>query len=278
MYIGAHQSISGGIYKSIERASYDQCEALQVFTKNSNRWAGKELDEETAEKFRSLLAGFGESRVCAHASYLINLASYKEDTYSKSLISCADELGRCDRLKIPYYVIHPGSHVGEGEARGISRVAESVDLLYSENDFKCMILFEITAGMGTNLGCRLEHMEDIMAQSKFEKNIGLCLDSCHMYCAGYDIVGNYDEVFDDICGRFGDKLKVFHLNDTKFGLGSKKDRHQLIGQGEIGSEFFEKCVNDERFKDVLGILETPIGEGQTYIDEVKLLKSMRTRG
>lgn len=275
MKIGAHQSIAGGLYKSIERAISDDCECLQVFVKNANRWVAKALEDEAVDRFVEALSTFGNENVCAHSSYLINLASNKEDTYQKSMIALADELERCDRLKIPYHVMHPGAHLGQGEDVAIKKIAASIDQVYGEYDFQSQILLETTAGQGTCIGHRLEHIEAIIHQSRFSHKIGVCLDTCHLFVAGYDLKNDYDCVVDEIFRRFGDKVKVCHVNDSRKELGTRVDRHDLIGKGFIGEEYFVRLVNDKRFENVLGILETPIGSDTTYQNEVYLLKSMR---
>jgi len=274
MLVGAHQSISKSIDLSIERALADNCECLQIFVKNNNRWEGKDIPSEAVDKFRKGIADSG-LRVCAHATYLINLASFKEDTYAKSVRCYHEELKRCDMLNVPYYVIHPGSHLKEGEEKGIAKIAESIDAAYGEHGFECMTLLEMVAGQGTNIGYSIQNMVDIIDRSAFSEKIGICLDSCHIFAAGYDIKDRYDEVFDEFFAAFGDKIKVFHLNDSKKPLNSRRDRHELIGRGEIGEEFFMKAMTDERFNDVLGILETPVTDEYTYEYEVKLLKSYR---
>lgn len=273
MLIGSHQSISKSIDLSIERALADGCECLQVFTKNNNRWVGKDISEEEVGKFRTKLTE-SKLQVCAHSCYLINLASFKEETHQKSMTCIRDELNRCDRLGIPTYVIHPGSHVGEGEDAGIKRIAESLDRVYDEG-YECMTLLEMVAGQGSNIGYSIENMLDIIEASNHKDKLGICLDSCHIFAAGFDIKDNYDKVFNDLFDAFGDKIKVFHLNDSMKPLNSRRDRHAKIGEGEIGAEFFKKVVNDDRFNDILGILETPVDEN--YSDEIKLLKSYREK-
>ncbi|MGB9732027.1 MULTISPECIES: deoxyribonuclease IV [Calditerrivibrio] len=279
MILGAHESIAGGIYNSIKRGFDDGAESLQIFVKSSNRWFDKPLKESDVEKYFTSLSkyGFLNTNVCAHSSYLINLASEGE-TYEKSYNSMKDELIRCDVLKIPYYIIHPGSHLGVGVEEGLKRVIKFVDKLYEENGFRVMTLFETTAGQGTNLGSRLEEIEYLIENSRFSAKLGICLDSCHLYSAGYDILNNYDGVFDDILKRFGDKVKVFHINDTKKGLGSRVDRHELIGKGLLGLEFFRKLVNDKRFDNMLGILETPVSDIHTYKNELEILKTLIDNG
>jgi len=230
MLLGGHQSISKSIELSIKRALADGCECLQVFVKNNNRWEGKKISEEEAERFKAELKASG-LKVCAHSCYLINLASVKEETYAKSINSCHDELTRCDRLNIPYFVIHPGSHLGNGEEAGIKRIADSLDRIY-ESGYECVTLLEMVAGQGTNIGYSIENMLDIIEASNCSEKIGICLDSCHIFAAGYNIKSEYEE-------------------------------------------FFRKVVNDSRFSDILGILETPAET--TYEEEIKLLKSYRER-
>lgn len=277
MRLGAHQSVSGGIYKSIERALHDQCEALQVFVKNASRWEAKPLTDKDIQLFKEHSAGFGLQNICAHSSYLINLAAPSEEVLSKSLNAARDELSRCDMLGIPYYVLHPGAHLETGLEAGIKRIADSLGKIYADGGFNCMTLLEVTAGQGSSIGHSFGHIEEIIKLAPCADRLGVCLDSCHMFTAGYDLVNEYDKIFDDLFEKFGDKIKVFHLNDCKKPLGSRVDRHELIGKGTIGGEFFRKAVNDERFKNILGILETPVGEGNTYKDELKLLKSFREK-
>jgi deoxyribonuclease-4 len=276
LIIGAHESISGGIYKSIERGLQDDCECIQIFVKNSNRWLGKPISEMDIEKYNEILSNVNMP-VCCHSSYLINMASSKPDIREKSCKSMVDELERCEKLGIKYYIIHPGAHLGIGEKKGLDLIVEMIDTIYFENNFNTHILLEITAGQGTNLGYKVEHLLYILEKSKYENKLGICLDSCHMYSAGFDILNRYDEVFDNLFQTFPNKIKVFHLNDSKKPLGSRVDRHDLIGKGVLGIDFFKKVVNDERFKDILGILETPIESDETYKEEVALLKSLRTR-
>jgi deoxyribonuclease-4 len=276
LIVGAHESISGGIYKSIERGLQDDCECIQIFVKNSNRWLGKPISEMDIEKYNEILSNVNMP-VCCHSSYLINMASSKPDIREKSCKSMVDELERCEKLGIKYYIIHPGAHLGIGEKKGLDLIVEMIDTIYFENNFNTHILLEITAGQGTNLGYKVEHLLYILEKSKYENKLGICLDSCHMYSAGFDILNRYDEVFDNLFQTFPNKIKVFHLNDSKKPLGSRVDRHDLIGKGVLGIDFFKKVVNDERFKDILGILETPIESDETYKEEVALLKSLRTR-
>ena len=272
MLIGAHKSIVGSIDKSIERALADGCECLQIFVKNKNRWEGKPLVDADALAFVSALEQSG-LKVCSHASYLINPASVVPETADKSIISFMDELSRCDRLNVPCHVIHPGAHMKQGVDSGIETVAKFLDRAYDEGGFRAMTLLETTSGMGTCLGHKAEEIARIIEKCRHSDKMGVCLDSCHIFAAGYDIVGAYEQVFDDFFRIFGDKIKVFHLNDSKKPLASRLDRHELIAEGEIGEGFFRKVVNDKRFENVLGILETPVKD--TYKDEIAKLKSYR---
>ncbi|MEF3254548.1 MAG: deoxyribonuclease IV [Deferribacterales bacterium] len=274
MIIGAHESIAGGLYKSIERGALDKTESLQIFVKSSNRWKDKPLTEKDIANFFEYSKKYSipPNRIVAHSSYLINMASDGE-VYEKSFESMEDELKRCDLLEIPYYVIHPGSHLGIGENEGLNKVVSFIDTLYSKNNFNTMTLLEITAGQGTNLGYKIEHLTYIIDKTKFTDKLGVCLDTCHMYSAGYDILDNYEVVMNNILSIFGDMVKVIHINDTKKPLGSRVDRHELIGKGLFGIEFFKRLVNDTKLDGILGILETPVVDN--YSAEIELLKSLK---
>ncbi|KAA0258263.1 deoxyribonuclease IV [Deferribacter autotrophicus] len=275
MFIGAHESIAGGVYKSINFAISDGDECLQIFVKNASRWKAKPLTVNDINRFIEKARIFGIDRICAHSSYLINLCSPRKDTEEKSIECFIDEMSRCEQLKIPYYVMHPGSHLGEGEEYGLKKLVNNIDKIYSEYNFDVMLLLETTAGQGTNLGYKWEHIHYVIEHSKFSEKIGICLDSAHLYAAGYDLKNNYDEVIDLFISKFGDKIKVFHLNDTNKNCGSRVDRHEYIGRGILGLEFFEKVVNDKRLGGVLGVLETPIDNDETYKVQVEILKSLR---
>lgn len=272
MLLGAHKSISGSIDKSIERALADGCECLQIFVKNKNKWESKPLDDNDAENFRTALKRSGLP-VCSHSSYLINPASSDDVIRSKSLTSYKDELMRCDKLNVPYHVIHPGAHLGAGSAKGIENAVRFFDEVYASGGYKCVTLLETTSGQGTCLGHKAEEIADIIRLSAYSEKIAVCMDSCHLFTAGYDLVSDYENVFSGFFDLFGDRIKVFHLNDSKKPLGSRVDRHELIAEGLIGDSFFRKAVNDKRFSGVLGILETPVETD--YKDELIKLKSFR---
>lgn len=284
MKLGAHESAAGGPHKAIARALEDGCESLQLFTKNNNRWRQRMWTDEEATRFREDWAASGLEGLMAHTAYLINLCSNKKATVDKSVAALADELDRCALLGVPLLVMHPGSHVGQGEAEGISLIAENLERVYEREEGDAWadvtLLFENTAGQGTNLGYKLEHLRDLFAEVHDPSRFGVCIDTCHAHAAGYDLTdaASYEafwEEFDAIVGL--ERLKGFHLNDSKRELGSRVDRHENLGDGELGLEVFRLLVNDARFEDLPAALETPpLADGSTsYAHNLELLKGMR---
>ena len=264
MRFGAHMSIAGGVDKAFDRAEKAGCDSLQVFTKNSNQWNAKPFDEETLENWNRRRQETGIGPVVAHDSYLINLASPKDDLWEKSIDAFGIELQRCQQLGIRYLVTHPGSHTGSGEEAGLSRVSQALNRLHEDlPDVDVLTLLETTAGQGSNLGASFEHLATITAGVEDKSRVGYCLDTCHIFAGGYDFrtPDTYAETmkqFDDLLGI--DKLFAIHLNDSKHDLDSRRDRHEHIGQGYIGLDGFRQFVNDSRLKDVPGLLETKKGE------------------
>jgi deoxyribonuclease-4 len=273
MRLGAHESVNGGLYKALERAVEDGCKAVQLFVTVPNRWYQAPLAPKDTALYRERAAAFGESSVTAHATYLINLASPKDDVRKRSIACLKDELARCDTLGIPYYVLHPGSPLESGYETGIARITEGLNEVYRA-DVKTMVLLETTSGGGNTIGRKLEELSEIIDKVEESSKIGVCLDSCHMYSAGYDLLSRYDAIIDEAVSRFGGKIKVFHINDTKHPLASGKDRHELIGKGFLGLDFFSALVNDARLKDALGILETP---AESYKEEIDILRSLEIK-
>ncbi|QDG54054.1 deoxyribonuclease IV [Persicimonas caeni] len=284
MYVGAHESASGGPYTAVERALDDECEALQLFTKNNNRWTQRMWTEEEAAQFRQHYAKSGLKGVMSHSAYLINLCSKTAKTVEKSKVALADELTRCAMLGIPYLVLHPGSHTGQGEEAGLRLIAENLERVYeTEEDGQWQdvtLLFENTAGQGTCLGWRFEHLADLFERVFDPTRFGVCFDTCHAHAAGYDLTEreSYEAVwqeFDAIVGL--DHLKAFHLNDSKKPLGSRVDRHELLGEGEVGLDAFRFLVNDDRFADIPAVVETPPLESgeDSFAEMVALLKGLR---
>jgi deoxyribonuclease-4 len=276
---GAHASIAGGIDNAITRGQTATCDVVQIFNKSNNQWRAKKLGTEEVERYFAAQEETGVTVACSHNSYLINLASPDETLNEKSYTAFKVEVERCNLLKIPNLVFHPGSHVGSGEEPGLELIARNLNRLCDEiPDNTVTLCLEATAGQGSNLGYRFEQLAYIIDRVDNDAHIGTCLDSCHIFAAGYPISDSADYAetmrqFDTIVGRA--RLKIFHINDSKRELGSKVDRHEHIGQGEIGPSGFVNIVNDPAMATVAMILETPKGDDlQEDIDNLKLLRSM----
>ncbi|MCD6483950.1 MAG: deoxyribonuclease IV [Candidatus Odinarchaeota archaeon] len=276
--LGAHVSISGGVYKAPARGKEIGCDSIQIFTKNQRQWTAPPLSLKDAELFKEEMKKNAIQVAIGHSSYLINIGSPKDELRKKSIDSLVIELKRSEKLGLRALVFHPGSHLGIGETEGLKLIAESLNTVLSRVTLRnTMVLLETTAGQGTNLGYKFEHLADIIDMIEIQKNmVGVCFDTCHAFSAGYDIrtVDAYNktmDLFDEIIGF--DKLKAFHLNDSKFDLGSRKDRHEHIGKGFIGLEGFKAIVNDRRFKTLPMVLETPGGEAG-YKENLKVLRSL----
>ena len=263
MLLGAHMSIAGGVDKAIERGMSLSCTTIQLFTKNSNQWKGKPVTGEEAGRFKALRKKSGIRQVIAHDSYLINLASGDPELRGKSIDALISEMERCRILEIPYIIAHPGAHTGIGEDEGIKNIIISLDIVCAETDgWGVDIALETTAGQGTNIGYGFEHLSRIISGVKHNHRIKTCIDTCHIFAAGYDIrtPEGYEKVIDTFNRLVGlDRLVCIHLNDSKKGLGSRVDRHEHIGKGFIGKESFRLIMNDRRFNNISRIIETPKG-------------------
>ncbi|MDD2898056.1 MAG: deoxyribonuclease IV [Desulfuromonadaceae bacterium] len=263
-YLGAHMSISGGLHLAIDRAVAAGCGVLQIFTRNSNQWKGKQVSDADASLFKSKFAASGLREVISHDIYLINLAAPPGETRDKSLAAFRDELETCARLGIEKVVMHPGSHLSDPPQVGLARVIEAFDILFSEvPQFEGKVLIETTAGQGSNLGRTFEELGAIISGSRFPEKFGVCFDTCHTFAAGYDTAS--DEGYRDTMAQFDrliglGRLLCFHFNDSKKGLGSRVDRHEHIGQGTLGLAPFRFILNDPRFATIPKILETPKGD------------------
>jgi deoxyribonuclease-4 len=261
MLLGAHMSIAGGVFNALLEGEKVGCTTIQIFTKSSNQWRAKELSQDELDRYHAEQKRTGISPVVAHDSYLINLASPDAALLKKSREAFLEEMGRCEKMKIPFLVTHPGSHMGQGDDEGLKKVAESLDWLHERSDdYKVNIALECTAGQGTNLGYRFEHLAKIMELCAHPERVRICLDTCHIFGAGYDIrtPQTYEKTiseFDRIIGL--KRLVAIHLNDSKKGLGLRVDRHEHIGKGLIGEKAFGFIVNDSRFEKTPKILETP---------------------
>ncbi len=258
--LGAHMSIAGGHSKAVERAASVGCEALQVFSKPSRVWAAPPLREDEVQKFRDLMAAGPVKRVIAHDSYLLNLGTPKAEQRERAVNAFVDELERCAQLGIPWLVAHPGAHTGSGEEAGLAAIAKSLsEALARTKGLGCRPALEITAGQGTTLGCTFEQMATLLDTTTGGDALGVCFDTQHAWASGYDLASEagYAETFsrfDELMGL--DRIVAFHINDSKKPRGSKVDRHDHIGQGHLGVEFWRRFINDRRFWGRPMVLET----------------------
>lgn len=276
--LGAHVSISGGVYNAPYTGKEATCDVVQIFTKSSNQWRAKPLTDEDAALFHKAQKETGVTVACAHDSYLINLASPDPALFQKSYDAFFEEMHRCDFLAIPNLVMHPGSHVGSGETAGLKRIAEAFNRMFSADpDGKVTICLETTAGQGTNLGHRFEQLAEMINLVEHKDRMGICLDTCHIFAAGYPISTESEyratmKQFESILGI--DRLRIIHMNDSMKGSGSRVDRHQHIGDGEIGKAVFGYFLNDRRLARVPMILETPKESAAEDIANLKILRSL----
>ena len=264
LLVGAHMSIAGGIYKAFERGRQVRCKTLQIFLKSSNQWKAKPLTEEDRMLFQKAQSRSRIFPVVAHDSYLINLASPDRALNRKSLDAFIEEMRRANYLGVPYLNLHPGAHMGAGVGDGLDRVAAALKEALNEVDPPVTLLLENTAGQGSSLGSRFEELAAIMEKIDRPGRVGVCLDTCHAFAAGYEIrtEEGYSRTmreFDRLIGL--KKLLAFHVNDSRKDLGSRVDRHFHIGKGCIGLSAFRFLVNDRRFEKIPKILETPKGTG-----------------
>jgi deoxyribonuclease IV len=279
MNLGAHMSIAGGLHKAFARGEEVGCRAMQIFSKNERQWQGKPLRDEDIELFKAEQTRSGIGPLLVHDSYLINMASPKDDLWEKSIAAFADELDRCDRLGIPYLVTHPGAHTGSGCDSGIERVTEALNRLFADGvGGETTVLLENTAGQGSCLGGRLEELAWMLERLSHPERVGVCIDTCHLFAAGYDIrtPEGYHATFDRLISLLGsERIKAFHLNDSQGKLGSHLDRHAAIGQGQIGMDGFALLINDPRFESLPMILETPKEPEGADVRNLTLLRSLR---
>ncbi|MGH9144239.1 MAG: deoxyribonuclease IV [Vicinamibacterales bacterium] len=264
--LGAHMSVAGGLPRAVERAVVHRCDALQIFAKNANQWRGRELPRQEIREFRRKVRAADIWPVVSHASYLINLATTNTVLRRQSMEAMGDELNRAEALGLMGVVLHPGAYTVGSEAEGLSLIAEGLlELLRRRRHGKTMILLEHTAGQGTMLGATFEQLASIIAKMNDHRRVGVCLDTCHLLASGYDLCSaeGYASTFVQFGRLIGfDRLKLFHMNDSKKPLGSRVDRHEHIGQGHLGLEPFRRIVNDRRFHKLPMVLETPKGEGR----------------
>jgi len=281
-YIGAHMSMAGGYTRAWDRALDVGCQALQIFTKNNFQWEASTLAKKTAEDFRQRTQLL-KLPVCGHAGYLINLGAVGNETAKRSLVALADELERAEMLGLPFLVLHPGNHMGAGEKEGIRTIAKNLkSVLKKSPTKKVKIALETTAGQGTSIGHRFEHLAEIYEQVGMPSRIGFCVDTCHIFAAGYDIstargLAATLKEFDKLLGL--EKILGFHFNDSKTGLGSHVDRHEHIGKGHIGIEPFKEILNTRAFAKIPKLLETPKGpQNREDITNLKVLRVLIRKG
>ena len=274
---GAHLSIAGGVWRAVERARAIRADCLQLFVKPPLQWRFQPLHDKDAERFRSAAADAGLAPLVGHASYLVNLATGDEALYEKSLRCLLAEWDRAERLGLAYLVLHPGSHTGSGEAAGLARVGRALERLHRERpappgsrragtspgrspEQRCRILLETTAGAGSTLGGRLEHLKHLVETCEADDRLGIAIDTCHLFVAGYDLRSK--AAVEEALGRLDKavglaRVAVVHVNDAKGALGSHRDRHEHIGRGTIGREGFRALVNHPALAALPFILETP---------------------
>ena len=277
--LGAHMSMAGGYYKAVVAAQKAGCDCVQLFTKNNNQWRAKPITDQDVEKFRDALDTSGIKHTISHDSYLINLASPDDELWKKSIDALVVELQRAERLGIPYVVAHPGAFTSSSEEVGLKRISLGMDEAHRQTlDCTTQCLLETTAGQGTNLGWKFEHLAEILALVQNPDRLGVCFDTCHVFAAGYpmDTEKNYKATMKSLNQTVGTKLvKAFHLNDSLQPLGSRKDRHAAIGQGEMGVEPFRHLLSDRRFRKVPMYLETKKVDDQGRDMDVVNLKTLR---
>ena len=266
--LGAHVSAAGGTYEAPPRAAAIDATALQLFTKQANRWAERACADDECARFKTALAATAVGATVSHDSYLINLASPDPALRARSVDSFAAELARCEALGVDYLVSHPGNYMDDRDA-GLARNADGIAEALARVPGRTVLCLETTAGQGTALGATFEELAALIARLPAEQQarVGVCLDTCHAYSAGYDLVNDYDGVWARFADAVGmDRLRVLHLNDSKAPFDSRKDRHELIAEGSLGAAPFRRVMTDERLAGVPKILETPKGDDATATD------------
>ena len=277
--LGAHLSIAKGLHHALYKAKAYGCTVLQIFTKNANTWKERTLAQDEIDRFDQARKKTGIIEIASHASYLINLATFERKKHDMSCNALVNEMVRSSALGIPFVVLHPGAHMGKGEKQGIEKIADSInDIFEQTHGIKTRLLLETTAGQGSGIGYIFEQLAAIMKKIENKNRFGICLDTSHIFAAGYDIRTKESylktiKAFDMIIGI--KNLFVIHLNDSKKALGSRVDRHEHIGEGYIGMNLFKLLMNDRRFRDVPKIIETPKLKGRRDADKMNL-KRLRT--
>lgn len=279
MKLGAHMSTGGGVWRALKRGVSIGCEVVQLFTKNNMQWFGKPYAPEDLRLYANELAAGKLAGIFGHTGYLINLGAQPCENRDKSIKALIQEINFATELGLPFLVLHPGSHLGKGEAEGLKQIVAGLDEAFrATKSSPVRIALENTAGQGSCLGGELRHLASIFDKVKTPKRLGVCLDTCHFFAAGYDIRSSkgWNEAMQEADKLFGiEQILAFHLNDSKGDLGSHLDRHMGIGQGKLGIETFRHIVNDPRFKNHPGCLETPKSDDMHEdVENLKLLRGL----
>lgn len=273
-------SIAGGYYKAVEAAAAAGMSTCQIFTKNNNQWRAKEITDEEASKFRSKLSELNISHPISHSSYLINLASPKKDLWNKSVDALVVEMRRAEKLGLLAVVLHPGAHTTVTEQEGLQNIIRGLDEMHLQTrGMACRCVLETTAGQGSNLGWKFEQLAKLIDGVQRPELLGICFDTCHVFAAGYPLARpeDYEATMRQFDAAIGlERILAFHLNDSKRELGSRVDRHEHIGRGELGLEPFRHLLNDARFSNVPMYLETPKGTEDDEDLDVRNLRVLRS--
>jgi len=274
LLLGAHMSIAGGIEKSIDRGQSIGCTTIQIFTKSNRQWYAKPFSNREINLFKQTTKESLIKPIVAHSSYLLNIGSTNKEIHTKSVKSFIEEMNRCHQLDIPYLVMHPGTYLDGTTQDCVKRISNTLNVLFAKYSWKTMLLFENTAGQGSNIGYTFDQLAELYDLCQQKRNVGFCFDTCHAFAAGYkfDTPKEYEALwkeFDNIIGLR--QLKIIHLNDSKKELGSRVDRHEHIGKGKIGLKAFKLIMNDKQFANIPKIIETP--KQDPLKDD---LKNMRT--
>ena len=275
--IGAHVSISGGVNKAVKRQNDETGNCGQIFAGSPRTWSVSSYEDEEGQEFQDLRDEEDQNPYVIHSTYLVNLATPKDDLFEKSINCLQSELDAASTLGVEYVVFHPGAHTGSGRENGVERIAEGIDEL--EIPENVTLLLENTAGKGTTLGKSMGELREMIEQAETDdEKIGVCIDTCHAHAAGYDLVTDdgFQDFIQEIKEDLGlEKVKVLHLNDSKDECGSEKDNHEDIGYGNIGEEGFEKIINSDNFQDLPMILETPSDNRESYKENIEKLRELR---
>jgi deoxyribonuclease-4 len=278
--LGAHMSIAGGYYKAVEAAAEYGMDCVQLFTKNNNQWRAKPISDEEAAAFTEALWEKKIAHPLSHSSYLINLASPEEELWKKSIDGMVVELERAQQLAVPYVVMHPGAYTTSCEEAGLERIAAALDEIHARLPrAKAKVLLENTAGQGSCLGCDFEHLAAIISAVRKPDRLGVCIDTCHAFAAGYPLATKreFNKTFAELDRLVGlERVKAFHLNDSKRELGSRVDRHEHIGHGHLGLEPFRHLLNDRRFREIPMYLETAKDEHEGEQWDAINLRTLRS--